>query len=359
MTTKEEKILNKYHVIFLVQSSMIGVGLLTLPQLLSPLGISQAFAPLLFGLIATVIFWMITWLLRRFPNDNIFQINEKLLGKFIGKIVNIFIVVEYLFLIAGIINNYMHLIQSTALPLQTTTAPIFVLLLLLIYIVNGGVLTIARFCILTFFLTIPMIFFLSWGLQQGDMRHLLPLFNFTGPEFYHAFKNGFISMLGFELMMFYFPNIKDQKKAFKHGTIGIWISTIVTFATTATSVVYNSPWQLKHVEFPVLNLFKAGGFSFVERIDIFGITLWLFLILTTVTLYFWSAKKGMECLFLKRQTFYYYLMIIIIFCIIKIPFKRGLQEQIFSITDVLTYTIVIWPVFLCLIYFLRKGGMQS
>ncbi len=358
MNTKD-KILNKYHVIFLVQSSMVGVGLLTLPQQLSALETSQVFAPLLFGLIATVILWMIIWLLRKFPNDNIFQINEKLLGKFIGKIVNIYIVVEYLFLIAGIINHYLHLIQSTALPLQTTTAPVIVLLLLLIYIVNGGVLTIARFCILTFFLTTPMVYFLSWGLQQGDLRHLLPLFNFTGQELYLALKNGFISLLGFELMMFYFPNIKHQKKAFQHGAIGIWISTLITFATTTTSVVYNSPWQLKHVEFPVLNLFKAGGFSFVERIDIFGITLWVFLILSTVTLYFWSAKKGMECLFSKRQTFYYYLMIIIIFCIIKLPFKRGMQEQIFGITDLLSYTIVIWPVFLCLIYLLRKGGMQS
>lgn len=61
--------------------------------------------------------------------------------------------------------------------------------------------------------------------------------------------------------------------------------------------MYYSEWQLKNVEFSVLNLFKAGEFTFIERIDIIGITLWVFLILTSMTAYVWCAKQGAHALF--------------------------------------------------------------
>ncbi|MER2172079.1 MAG: GerAB/ArcD/ProY family transporter, partial [Psychrobacillus psychrodurans] len=285
MSQKNLKVLGVYHVIFLVQNTMVGTGLLSAPQRLSALGYSQVLMPIYFGIIATITLWPMVWICSQYKGDNLFRINEILLGKWMGKGFNVLIVLHFTLLIAAVVSNYMNLIQSTALPEQTTTVTILLVLLLLTYIVNGGIKTIARFCTLAFWLGLPMVYFLRWGIEKGDLSHIFPLFNFTSKEFFKALQQGYLSILGYELIMFYFPYIIDQKKAFKHAMIGIWITISLVFITTVVSVMYYSEWQLEHVEFSVLHLFKAGEFSFVERIDIMGITFWVSLILTTAAVY--------------------------------------------------------------------------
>lgn len=359
MSIQEKKILKSYHVIFLVQSVMVGTGILTLPRDLSAVGYSQILFPLLFGLIATLTLWPIIWLNSKYPNENLFRINEILLGKGLGKFVNLLIILHFTLLISGVINKYMHLIQSNALPEQTMPIPILLLLLLLIYIVNGGIKTIARFCIIAFFLTIGIFYFTNWAIEKGELSHFLPLFNFNRSEFFNAFKTGYLTILGYELIMFYFPYIKDQKKAFKHATIGIWISICLCYITVIVSVMYFSEWQLKHIEYSLLNVFKAGELSFVERFDILGVTLWIFLILTTVAAYLWSATKGMESLFSKQKKYYLYSLAILIFIIAILPLPRELQQKLFTGNNYLAYVLIIWPLFLNILYLLRKKQVQQ
>jgi len=123
--------------------------------------------------------------------------------------------------------------------------------------------------------------------------------------------------------------------------------------------MYYSEWQLKNVEFSVLNLFKAGEFTFIERIDIIGITLWVLLILSSVTAYVWCAKRGVDTLLKKKkQNYQLYIIAFIIFIIIKMPFSREFQEKLFMASNYMGYLLVIWPVFLILIYIIRKKQVQ-
>lgn len=359
MSTQTKKILNGYHVIFLVQSAMLGTGILTLPRDLSAVGYSQAFLPLLFGVIASLTIWPMIWLNSRYPNENLFRINEILLGKTFGKIINLLIIAQITVFIAGTISNYMDLIQSTTLQEQTNTYPLIFLLLILLYIVNGGIKSIARFCILAFFLTICIYYFTHWAFQKGDISHIFPLFNFNSSELFNAMKKGYLAIVGYELIMFYFPYIVEQKKAFKHALIGIWISISLCFITVLISVMYYSEWQLKHIRFSILNLFKAGELSFIERIDVFGMSLWVFLVLSTLAVYLWSAKKGIESISKKEKKYYLYILTFFIFLIIKLPFTRDFHEKFFIINDYLVYVLIIWPIFLSIIHLLRKKQVQS
>lgn len=359
MSTNKQRPLNGYHVIFLVQSAMIGTGILSLPQKLSSLGYSQAFVPLLFGVIASLTIWPMIWLNSKYKNDNLFKINEKLLGKWVGKGINIIIVLNFIIFLAGVISNYMDLIQITALPEQTITVPVLFFLLLLIYIVSGGIKAIARFCIISFFLTIPIFYFLRWAIEKGDISHVLPLFNFNGTEFLNALQEGYLSILGYELIMFFYPYIENQKKAFKHALIGVWISIILCLITTLVSVMYYSEWQLKNIEFSVLHLFKAGELTFIERIDIFGITLWVFLILSTVAGYLWSAKKGLDSIRSKEKKSHDYIITMLIILLIMLPISIEFKERLFKFSNYVVYVLIIWPMFLSIIHLLRKKQVQQ
>ncbi|MEI4769130.1 GerAB/ArcD/ProY family transporter [Psychrobacillus sp. FJAT-51614] len=359
MSTNKRKLLNSYHVVFLAQSSMFGTGILTLPQRLSSLGYSEAFFPLLLGIIASLTLWPMIWIMSKYPNENLFRINELLLGKWIGKSMNMLFIFQFTLFLAAIISNYMQLIQTTALPEQSTTIPVLLLILLLIYIVNGGIKSVARFCMMAFFLTIPLLYFLRWAIEKGDVSHIFPLFNYNLKEMVEAIRKGYLSILGYELILFYYPYILNQKKAFKHALLGVWISIILCLITTFVSVMYYSEWQLKNVEFTVLQLFKAGELTFIERIDIIGMTMWVFLVLSTMAAYLWSAKKGLDSIRSKKNKLHIYIIAAVVFLIIILPYSHEIREKLFEVSYYAGYLLIVWPIFLSIVHLLRKKKVQQ
>ncbi|KAB0442142.1 GerAB/ArcD/ProY family transporter [Lysinibacillus fusiformis] len=359
MKINSQKVLNKYHVVFLAQSMMIGTGPLALPQQLSHLGYSQAFFPIIMGVVASFTLWPMVWLSSKFPNETLFSIIEILLGKWLGKCINALIVLQFIVFTAGNISDFMIIIESSVLTRQAIWIPILIILLLFLYIVKGGIKSVANFCILTFFVSIFMLFFLKWALEEGEVRHLLPVFNFTGNEFLNALKQGYVSLVGYELIMFYFPYIINQKNAYKHALIGIWISTGIFLVVTITSVMYLSLWQLENVKFSVLSLYKAGGFSFIERIDVFGITLWVFHILCAVSGYIWCAKKGMESIMSKKAKYYLIILTMATFFIVNMPVSQEFQKKLYLGSSYIGYMIIVSPIFLSLVYLIRKKKVQQ
>jgi len=109
----------------------------------------------------------------------------------------------------------------------------------------------------------------------------------------------------------------------------------------------------------VLHLFKAGEFSFVERIDIMGITFWISLILTTTAAYLWSARKGLDSIRSKKGKYHVYFITVVVFGIVMLPVSREFQQKLFDASIYIEYIVIVWPIFLCLIHLVRKKQVRS
>lgn len=353
MADNKLKTLNRYHVIFLIQNVIVGTSVLSLPNRLSSMGYSQWWMPLFFGVIANLLLIPIIWLGLKYRNDTLFVIHEKLFGKWIGKTVNSILIIYFIVIISAVCSSFIELIQVVALINQKITAPLIILLLMMVYITSNGIKSVARFCIISFFLTLWLVYFLKWGMVGGDISHTLPILNMTKEEFYTATKNGLMAVGGFELISFYFPYIIDQRKAFKHASFGLWISILFTFSFTFVSVMFFSEWQLQHVLYPVLNLFKEVELSFLERIDVLGITMWVFLIFTTTSAYLWVAKKGLDSIRSKPKKVHLYIIAVLIFVVVKFPYMYEFQKLVFERVFYVMYAMFLWPILLCLLHILK------
>lgn len=354
MDVTKKKVLNSYHVIFLVQNVMIGMSLLSLNNSLSAVGYSQWWFPILFGIIANITLIPMVWLSLQYKDDDLFDIHEKLLGKWIGKFLNTFLIIYAVVLFAAVIQNYLDLIQISVLPERTISGHLILFILLTIFIVKGGIKSLARFCIMTFFLTGWLVYFLRWGILDGEISHLLPLFNFTSSEFLDAINHGYNSMIGYEFLMIFFPYIIHPQKAFKHASIGIWITISFYLSVTIVGAMYFSEWQLENLFFPILKLFQAVDLTFVERIDTFGITIWVFLILTTAGAYLWMAKKGIDSVRKKNSNYHIYAVAIFTYIIINLPFPQVMKEALYEKNFYVSYGLILWPILLCIVHLVRR-----
>lgn len=343
--------LNSYHVIFLIHMTMSGSYLLSLPHNLSVVGYNLWLIPILFGLLAQFTLLPMVALSERYPDLNLFEMNEELLGKWLGRLLSVIFILYGIITVSGVSETYLLITQVVTLPNRGITGILIVIFAIMVYIVLGGVKSIARFAIAGFFLTAWMLYYLQWGLSKGVFSHLSPLFDFTFSDVITATQQGFPSMLGYELLLFYFPYIIRKKKTHRDVSIGIWITVIIYVLVCVTSVVYFSPWQLENLRFPVLNLYKAVELTFIERIENLGIALWVFLILSTIAIYLWVATKGLDVIFQKSRRTHVYICAFLAFLLIALPYFNNYETEIYQrIGPVIGYCIILYPNLLLLVH---------
>ncbi|MEW9670545.1 GerAB/ArcD/ProY family transporter [Ammoniphilus sp. 3BR4] len=354
--------LNNYHVIFLVQNVMIGIGLLSFPHSMSPLGYDLWWMPVVYGFIAQISLAFMVHVGLTFPGQSLYEINESLFGAWIGRILNICIMFYGLIEVAAVCETYLRLMQTISLPDYTITLPLIAFFTVMIYTVLGGIKLIARLCILTFFITGWMAYYLQWGIQKGFISHLLPLFHldFTFTDWWLAAKASFPTLFGFELILFYFPYIQHPKQALKLASLGLWISVTFYVAVSTVSVLYFSKWQLDNILYPILNLFKAVELSFIERIENLGLALWVMLVLSTSTAYLWLAKKGLDRIRMKNRAWHIYACAAVPFFFIQGPIAYEIRQKVYlEFTLYLGFALMTWPVLILLIHRIKKGGTKN
>ncbi|UFJ38940.1 spore germination protein [Brevibacillus humidisoli] len=352
--------LNRYHVIFLVHQSMAGAAVLSLPHALSPVGYNQWWVVLLMGVIAQVTLLPIYWLCIRYPDDDLFAIHRKLLGTWLGQLLNIVLISYLIVSVSAVLMSYVRLVQSVTLPNRSIELPLFALYIVLIYVVLGGIKSIARFSILAFFFVAWTAYYLQWGFFKGTLSHLFPMFGVSYKNILLALDNGYVNMLGYELLLFYFPYIVHQRKTLTDATIGLWSLMLFYWAISFVSVVYFSEWQLEHLTYPILNLFKAVELTFIERIENIGIALWSFLVIATVAVYTWAAKKGVDSLFLGNRTWHLYLVAIVSYALVILPLPTQFKDSLFYEWGAdAGYLVILWPIILLVIHYIRKPKGRS
>jgi len=352
--------LNPLHVVFLIQNILIGAGLLSLPHTLSPAGYNGWWVTLVMGAAAQITLLPMIFLCKRYPEDSIFTINQKLLGKILGNIANLLIIAYSVVSVAGISESYIRLVQSVVITEHSNTVPLLFFFIVMVYITLGGIKSVARFCMLGFVFTGWMAYYLQWAFQKGDITHVFPLFNVSIGEVVEAVHASYLNVLGYELILVFYPYIIQKGRALKHASLGIWITIGFYLVTTFGGVVYFNTWQLENIRYPILNLFKAVELTFIERIENFTIALWVFLILSSATAYLWAARKGFDILFPASKNFHVYLAAVMAYILIKGPLPAEIQDKLFVEWTIFSgYCVVLWPILLLLVHFIRKPKVTN
>lgn len=354
--------LNRFHVVFLVQNVMVHYGLFAFPYFARGLGNTAWLIPVAFGILITFLLFPMVKLCEKFPSENLFQINEKLLSKPIGKVINLLIVGYGVLIVSNVSSQYLRLVQAISLNERTLTVPAIAFYIVLITFVLGGIKLIARFSIFSFFMTGWMVYFLVWPLSKGIWINAVSDLNFQMLDWTLSLHESVLAVLGFELILFYYPYIMNKKKAYKDAVIGVWIALFFFFAVTFASVVYFSVWQLENVIYPVLNIYKAVELSFLERIENFGLSLWVFLIFSTCSAYLWMAKRGLDSILSKNQNRNWHLYVLAALSLFLYlgPIPYQLQQYLFETVSVyFAYVLLLWPIFLLFVSFFRQPRREK
>lgn len=302
MTTIPDRLkVSPFFSFYLVQKVQIGVGILGFQRVLTKEVGNDAWMPIILGGIGVhVVIWMIYQILNKQDGD-ITDVHRVLFGKWIGSAFSILFVIYFSLLTMIVLRSYIEVVQVWMFPGIRISLFSIVILIIVFYIVNGGLRTVTGMAVLGVVLPAYLLFSLFYPLKYAFFENLLPIFDHSVLDIIKSTKQITFSLLGFETLLFFYPFFKDPKKSQKWAHLGSVSTIFIYLAVMIVSIAYFSEEQIIRNIWATLTMLKIVQLPFVERIEYVAISSWLFVILPNLCLFMWSASRAAKRVFKKKQ----------------------------------------------------------
>ncbi|YCI76387.1 spore germination protein [Bacillus sp. R1-10] len=304
-----------FYVFFLVHPLQIGIGLLNFQRdLAKAAGTDGWISILLAGLIVHIFIWLIYKIFSMVPGD-IISANNYVFGKWIGHFFSLLFILYFFILGMTIIIGYINVIHLWMFPVVPSWAFCCVLLVLIYYINTGGFRTVTGIAFLSVVVSYWLLFVPFYGLKYGNFTNFLPIFDHTLLEIMKGTRSVSLTMLGFEMILMFYPFIKNAETSQKYAHGGALATTLLTLFVYFVSVIFYSQKQLALTLWPTLTMTSIIELPFIQRFEYIFIAWWAIVIIPNMVIYLWAASRGVKRLFNVQQKYPLWVMSIIILLI--------------------------------------------
>ncbi|MGG3561283.1 GerAB/ArcD/ProY family transporter [Neobacillus rhizosphaerae] len=287
----EKAKVSPFLVFFLVHSMQVGIGVLGFQRIIALTAGYDAWMSVIFaGLSIHIIIWMMYKILETGDGD-IVTAHSFVFGKKIGKLLSLPFVLYFLMIALTLLRTFIEVVQVWMFQDMSTFWYSFAFCGLAIYIIFGGFRTVTgvaffgvvlpAYLILTFFFTIP----------YADVKNLLPIFDHSIKDLAMASYQMSLTYLGYEVLLFFYPYIKDPQKSKKWAHLGVLYTTVLYTLLTFVTFTYFSEGQLQKNIWATLTMWKVVEMPFVERFEYIGIANWNIIILPNFCIALWCGSR--------------------------------------------------------------------
>lgn len=351
---------NAFLVMFTIHSAQTGVGIAGLPRVVYLTTNHDAWISVLMGGIFTAgVIYVIIWMLRQYESADLFGIHYDIFGKYIGGFLSLLYILYLMSAYFIVLMNYVEIVQAWVFPDIETWFLALILLALTIYGVLGGIRVVVGICFFAFILTFWLIFLSGVPIAHADTTHIFPIWETKTMDIFKGIAKTAISIIGFELILMYYPYIQNKEKANFYAQIGNAYTTILYSGITLLAIVFFSEDSLSRTIWPVLSMFKMVQLPNLERFEFIAISFWMLIALPNLCIYLWSATKGIKRVLRKNQRRYIFIAAALIW---GLTFFIRARYQMNMVTDWvgrISYgTVFIYPVILAGIVFVKKRVLK-
>ncbi len=359
----------------LITSTLIGVGVLTLPRTASEVLHQQGWtAPLMGGAIALTATLLIAWLSRRYPGLTFVQYSWVIWGsqkgKWQGKLISLPWVLLYLgtlYVGTAITSRLFGEVVVTAVLRETPLEAILITMFCLaLFLCLHEVEVVARVNELLFLLILfPVLIIGLLSFQKADWNQLLPLFSAPFKDVVRGAAQSAFSYQGYEVMLMFFAFAQIGARKSKASCLGIAMAIGVYTLITVSGIAVFGHEELQKLTWPTLEIVKTTQMPglVLERLESAFLGVWVAAVFTTVSNTYYAFNLGLRQLFgrgLVFQRITSFLLMIPLFYLALLPQNI---VQIFRAASISAYFGLFSGLGIPLIYLavslIRKQGSRS
>jgi spore germination protein KB len=253
-------------------------------------------------IMGVVIMLTYAFIVQKGNNQNLFQILEFCLGKWVGRSLVFLYILYFFYIAARVLRDFGELMVSTIYSETPIEFIHITIMLLIIYILYLGIEVLGR----TSEIFIPYIaffvFFVTLGIQFSGELDLSQLNPILGDGFKPVMQAIFPKLLGFpfgELITFtlILPLVKARKIK-TISAIAVFLSGMLLVLTTIIQLATLGENIRRRSNYPLLSAAREISLlNFIERVDILIVFIVLFGIIVKVSIFFYGGLLGLEQIF--------------------------------------------------------------
>ncbi|WP_110926270.1 GerAB/ArcD/ProY family transporter [Bacillus massiliglaciei] len=342
--------INAYMAFFIIHTVQIGIGILGVPKIIYQVSKKDAWISILIaGLLVSFLIWIMINILKQHEDCNIYEIHEKVFGRFLGSLINIFIVVFFMAELYSVIIGYVELSLTWGYEGVYEWIGTLALLLITIYAVSGGFRVIAGICYLSFLMTIWLLFVMYQPLEFIHFNRILPVLSSPPSDVIKGVYKSSYTLLGFETLFFIYPFIKEKKKLHFFTQLAAWFSTFLVLLATMISIMFFSAAELEKQFWPVVSMIGSVNFPFIERFEFVAVPLWILVIFPNLCIILFIAAKGIKQVFhVKLKHGIWVISLLIFFTSFFLTNRMDTNILFDRVGQVGFYLWFVYPIFLFL-----------
>jgi spore germination protein (amino acid permease) len=290
-----------YLAFFLIYKTQFGVGVLGFQRYIAKTSGHDAWiAVILSGLIIHLLLWMMYQILNKEQNDLI-SIHQTVFGKWIGNLLSFLFILQVFISGTTVLRTFIEVIQVWVFPLFKTWPFALVFLTSVYYIVSNGFRAVAGACY--FGAIIPLILIPTFlaPLEFANFRNLLPIMDHSVTDLLKSVEEMTFTILGFELLLLYYPYFIEPEKSQKWAHYGNLFTTLIYAGVAIVTFAYYGEDHLQVEIWPTLTMWKVIKLPVLERIEYVAISAWTIIILPNICTAFWAASRGVKRIFQITQ----------------------------------------------------------
>lgn len=351
----------------IIISTMLGVSMLAFSKfVVDGSGSGSPLASLVGAIIAFIGLLAVVLLGKRFPKKTIIGYNETILGKPLGRFINVLIILFFAILMGLETRQFAEVVAGALLP----NTPIQITISMMILLCAAASLqNVATFAYIHFFymplILLPITIVLISAFWDIETYHLFPIIGHNS-SFKEFMSGGLVvtqAILNFFVISMVIPFMKDPKKCIKSGIFGFWIGSFFVVVIVIMSLGVFGEEEMKQMFWPTLVLGRMiqVPLEILARIDALLLISWIYGVFTTLLSYYFVFVRGIGELFRFKHDRIISLVGFPVTFIIAI-FPQDIYQMYDFILQVTFYGIfltVFYPVLLLVVAKIRnKGGVS-
>lgn len=313
-------------VFYLIHSMQIGTGLLGFQRIITKQAGNDAWIMVIISGLLIHLSLALIYKTVETVNGDLVSVHTFIFGNIVGKTISTFFIVYFLLNAITVIRSYIEIVQVWMFPESRTTWFVFPLLLLIVYVINGGLKTVGGTAFMGAIIPIIIYITVLFTTEYANFQNLLPIMDHSFKEMMISGYRMSLSYIGFEALLIYYPFVNNPKKSKKWAHMGLLATTLLYTYFTLFTLAFFSRKQIEQSIWPTLTMWKVVEFPMIERFEYVGIATWLFMILPNICLGIWASSRIFKRTFpMKMRTGMY---ISVIICLLVTPlFKTTIQIE--------------------------------
>lgn len=345
--------------VVIISNFILGIGILTLPRTVT----EKVKTPdgwitiILGGIVALLVAIIMVKLAERFPGKSIFQYSNEIIGKVIGSVVSLCIIIYYLTLSSFELRAMSETTRLFLLQGTPNWAIILPFIWVGLYLITGGINPIARMFEIVFPITILFFLLVMFlGIKVFDINNLRPVMGMGVMPVMKGLTTTSLSFVGFEIILIIYMYMKEPSRALKATVIGLSISLVfycVTFVMVIGALSIDGAVTQTWPVLTFIRSFEISGF-FVERFDSLLLVIWIMQLFTTFTVCYYAAALGLSHIFNKNINLFIYGLAPLTYIVSMMP--RNINEMFTMGSMIGNFTLYFFscvPILLLLITLVR------